>query len=126
MKPGVYLVRGNDHGEQTRPVAVTVSSQGTVFVCGFEFEGVKWAFEPRPLSPHPQRLLPTRCPIGIQATARSIAAASFKAATKAADDDKIEAEKQARDDEIEDIGLDAWIGNRIASGAKIGAEQDPT
>jgi hypothetical protein len=126
MKPGVYQVRGNDHGEHTKPVAVTVEPVGDRIACGFDFDGIAWAFEPRPMSPAPMRLLPTRCPIGIQATARSIASAAFKAAQKAADDDKIEAEKDTRQDEIDRIGLDTFIQHRIASGAKIGAEGEPT
>lgn len=87
MKPGTYIVRGNDHGAKTDKVSVAVSEVDPgAFVAAFTWQGVAWKYTPRKMSPNPERLEPKRAMLDLQQTATSIAKAAFEAAKKAAED----------------------------------------
>lgn len=117
MKPGIYTVRGAIGPDKSEPVAVRVgplssdpslmayysAAQRPTMGAWFTFRDVDCVYRPRPMSPHPERIRPERMPLDLQATAKSIAAAAFKAAKKAADE---EADIARREVEQEGLTLD--------------------
>lgn len=88
-------------------------SEGSWFA-GFEYEGERFSYRPRPMSPHPERIIPKRVQIGIQPTAASVAREAFKAAKAAAAEVAREAEIEERDAAQEGVPLDDIVMGAIA------------
>lgn len=127
MKPGIYTVRGAIGPGKSEPVEVRVydETQGNgertpgyqpEWVATFRFRDIVCMFRPRPMSPHPERMAPSRMPMDLQSTAKSIAAAAFRAAEEAAEEDARQAALAASDtgdDDLDSVVLGS-IRNRSA------------
>lgn len=114
VKAGVYTVRGAEGPGRTAPVEVHVYQSDECWFADFVYEGEHFCYRPRPLSPHPERIIPKRVQIGIQPTAASVAREAFKAAKVAAAEDAREAEIEARDAAQEGAPLDDIVMGAIA------------
>ena len=114
VKSGNYAVRGTEGPARTTPVDVQVyQSEGSWFA-DFEYEGERFCYRPRLLSPHPERIFPKRVRIGVQPTATSIAREAFKAAKEASAEDARSAEIATRDAAQEGAALDDIVMGAIA------------
>lgn len=115
MKPGTYTVRGTSGPGKTGPVEVRVyQSDGCTFV-SFDYEGDRYDYRPRQMSPHPERLMPKRVPLDVQPTATSIAREAIKAAKLAAAVAQQEAENDARDRAQEGMSLDDIVVGGVSA-----------
>lgn len=129
MKPGIYTVRGAIGPGKSEPVDVNVGSvvadaasrtpsdfELNRMCAWFNFRGVECVFAPRERSPHPERLRPAKMALDLQSTAKSIAAAAFRAAKEAAEEDARQAALAASDtgdDDLDSVVLGS-IRNRSA------------
>lgn len=105
MKQSSYEVRGTVGDGKTELVTVSVAVADYP-TATFTFRGENYAFRPRHLSPHPERVYPSKVPLDLQSVVKSIAKAAFDAAKKAAEEDARVAALAARDAEQEGMSLD--------------------
>lgn len=118
MMLGDYVVRGTIGPYKSEPVTVRVAPTSgplsvAYYVARFTYQGVEYSFRTRPMSPHPERLVPARVKLDEQATPKSIAAAAFRAAKAAAEQeaDIVRREREQEGKDLDDIAL-AGVAHR--------------
>lgn len=112
MMPGDYVVRGAIGPYKSEPVTVRVDPttgplSTSYYGARFTYRGVEYFFRTRPMSPHPERIVPAMVKPDEQATPKSIAAAAFRAAKAAAEQeaDVVRREKEQEGKDLDDIAL---------------------